>query len=208
MGTVWAAAGLAAAFLLGAVPFGWIWSRVRYGVDIRSQGSANIGATNVARTHGWRAGLGVLALDAAKGALPPALALAWWPGRPAAAALAGLMPLLGHVFSPFLGFKGGKGVAAGVGALAALDWRVAAAAVAVFAVVTGATRLVSLGSGTGVLAAALGLGLLDPPPYLWGFGLPAAVVVLWAHRGNWARIRRGQEPRWGRGGGPAGSRRQ
>jgi glycerol-3-phosphate acyltransferase PlsY len=148
------------AFLLGAVPFALLVVRVCKGVDVRTVGSGNVGATNASRAFASKGGrlgafLAIYLLDAAKGFAP-----AWFgPGFAAAhdaqlvAVLAGACAVLGHVFTPFLGFRGGKGVATATGVLLALDWQVTLISLGVFFVVRAATGHVFFGS------IALGLRL-------------------------------------------------
>jgi glycerol-3-phosphate acyltransferase PlsY len=200
------AAGLVG-FMLGAIPFSWILARLFGGVDIRTVGSGNVGATNVARSLGWAAGGAALLLDAAKGSaavvLAPHLA---GPDAQGATLLAGGLVVVGHMVSPFMRFRGGKGVATGTGVFAVLaPWSLAAAG-GVFVAAVALTRMVSVGS----IAAAAAL-----PLFALGFGaggrvaLLAAVVgavVVLRHRANIARIIDGSEARIGRpGGGDAAS---
>jgi len=194
------AAGLVG-FVLGAIPFSWILARLFGGVDIRTVGSGNVGATNVARSLGWAAGGAALLLDTAKGAaavlLAPGLA---GPEAPGATVLAGGLAVIGHMVSPVMRFRGGKGVATGAGVFAVLaPWSLAAAA-GVFVVVVAVTRMVSAGS----IAAAAAL----PLSALW-FGAGGRVALLAAlvgalvilrHHANIARIVDGSEPRIGRAG--------
>ena len=156
------AALIAGAFWAGAIPFGVLLAR-RRGVDIRAHGSGNIGATNVSRVLGARDGAIVLVLDALKGALPTALALALAdpaapPGIDArAVALTGGAAILGHCFSPFLRGRGGKGVATALGVFLVLAPAIVAVAVAIFAAVLAVTRVPALGS----LAAALAISVSE-----------------------------------------------
>src|SRR5512140_1021042 len=130
-------------FAAGAIPFGVIVAR-RKDIDIQARGSGNIGATNVARVLGVGPGLIVLVLDAATGALPTALALHGDAGLEIALST-GAAAILGHCFSPFLGFRGGKGVATAFGVFLVLTPALAAIAVAVFAVVLVVSRVPALG---------------------------------------------------------------
>ena len=198
------------AYLVGGIPFGYLVARWR-GVDIFHAGSGNIGATNVGRVLGRRFGILVFALDFAKGALPTAVAM-WLKGlaEPSARAelplaglevFAGLAAFLGHVFTPYLRFRGGKGIATGAGVVVVLLPLPALSAIGTWLVVLAATRYVSLAS----LAAAVALcGLrltLTPEPFsaanriLTGFCLVAAGLVFLRHRGNITRLLRGNENR-------------
>jgi len=141
----------AVAYLLGSIPFGLILVRVARGEDVRLTGSGNIGATNVARAGGARLGIATLILDALKGYLAVALAIAASHryndlDLGLAAALAALFAILGHVFPIWLRFRGGKGVATGVGALVGLAPRAVLVVLAIFIVIVLISRYVSLGS--------------------------------------------------------------
>jgi len=204
----------ASSYLTGAVPFGYLIARAK-GVDLFRAGSGNIGATNVGRVLGRKYGVLVFLLDFAKGAVPVAavtpLAMAI---HPAAADLGppGLLPagaatlaFLGHLFPVYLGFRGGKGVATGAGAVCVLVPGPAAVAVAAWAVVAVTTRYVSLASLAAVAALTTGRVLTTPDP----FGRPHAVVSLFClvgsglvvvkHRGNVRRLLAGTENRLGDG---------
>jgi glycerol-3-phosphate acyltransferase PlsY len=187
------------AYLLGSIPFGkWIARRVAR-IDISKRGSGNIGATNVAREVGLRWGLLTLALDALKGALPVALLLlAPLPGPdpsgPGAPSLVGLSALLGHQFSLFEGFRGGKGVATGLGVYLVLAPFSCGIALALFVLVVYRWKYVSLGS----LAAASSLPilLLGKPSPVAALAAVAAGLIFLKHRENLRRLLRGDEPKW------------
>jgi len=192
---------LCAAYLVGSLPFGLLLSKLFAGTDVRRVGSGNIGATNVARAAGPLAGILTLLLDAGKGWL--AVWLAARSANPGAGllALAGLGALLGHCFPVWLGFKGGKGVATAAGVFLALCPAAAGAAVALFLLVVGFWRYVSLGS----LAAAAAMPLLvyllwaphfAPPAGVTGGALAIAGLVIFQHRANMGRLARGEEPRF------------
>jgi glycerol-3-phosphate acyltransferase PlsY len=200
--TLW----LALAFLCGSVPFGWLVARAR-GVDLARIGSGNIGATNVARALGWGWGGTVLLLDTLKGLIPVA-ALTWCLASVSEASaplawrhpllmLAGLAAVLGHTFTPWLGFRGGKGVATGLGVVLALyQWWVVVP-LAVFGLTVLGTRYVSLGSILGSLTVG-GLSFFVPALRpLWPFGLLTVVLVLFTHRENIRRLLAGREHRLG-----------
>jgi glycerol-3-phosphate acyltransferase PlsY len=189
------------AFLLGAVPFSFLIAKAR-GVDIRTLGSGNIGATNLARAAGPVLGAVGLLLDAAKGAA--AVLLARWmtggvPGSGGEAA-AGVLAILGHNFTPFLRFRGGKGVAAGAGVFAVLAPGALLVALAVFLLAAGLSRAVALGSVLGALALPLAAHLLrgDRDVVLAAVAVAALTVV--RHRSNLMRLARGNENRFGAGG--------
>jgi glycerol-3-phosphate acyltransferase PlsY len=183
-------------YLLGSIPFGLILTRLFGAGDLRSIGSGSIGATNVLRTGRKGLAAGTLLLDAGKGALAVWLAAQWWP---LVAPIAAFGAIVGHCFPVWLGFKGGKGVATALGIALALSPLVALFCAALWLVVFAVTRISSLG---GMTASASG------PIAAWALGrteliLPLtgiALVVLWRHRANIARLRTGTEPRVGQKG--------
>jgi glycerol-3-phosphate acyltransferase PlsY len=176
------------------------------GVDLRDVGSGNIGATNVGRAAGWTWAIIVLALDALKGAGPTwaALWLAEQWGIEAspttAQVLTATAAILGHMFPVWLGFRGGKGVATALGAVSVLAPASTIAAAAVFSIVFGGTRIVSLGSILAAIAfAGCELWILRPNPFGGGqralawFSVAIPLLILVRHRGNIARLLRGTE---------------
>jgi glycerol-3-phosphate acyltransferase PlsY len=180
------------AFFVGAIPFGVVVSRLFYGTDLRASGSGNIGAANALRTLGKRGAAAVLVLDALKGYLP-ALA-AWGFGGPLAAVIAAFAAMLGHCYSPFLGGKGGKGVATLFGTLFALWWPAAVAFALVWIAAVAATGYSSVGSMLGTIASAAALWYGLGWEGLW-YGLAAVVLIVYKHRGNLVRLRSGTENR-------------
>jgi glycerol-3-phosphate acyltransferase PlsY len=182
---------IAAAFLLGSIPFGVLLAKAR-GVDLKKVGSGNIGATNAARALGKKAGALVLLLDAVKAWLPTAYAL--WHGQPpAVAATAGFAAFAGHIYSPWLRFKGGKGVACALGAFLALAPLATATALAVSVVVMALTRIGSLGSLAGALAILPVLLLRHEPRAYVILAALMLILIFWRHRDNLRRIVRGEE---------------
>jgi glycerol-3-phosphate acyltransferase PlsY len=182
-----------AAYLLGSVPFGFIIARI-WNIDIRQHGSGNIGATNILRTLGpVPAGL-VFILDFLKGTL--AVYIGYWVGGdPLVVLLLGVAVIFGHMFPVFLGFKGGKGAATGLGVLAALAPEVFLVSMLLVAVIIVATRYVSLASIiVPFVAAALMLILKKPLPYA-AATLFVAIIILIRHIPNLKRLRKGTEPR-------------
>jgi glycerol-3-phosphate acyltransferase PlsY len=191
---------LVAAFFLGSIPTG-LWVAKSRGMDLRHVGSGNLGATNVYRALGPRAGIFVLVVDMLKGALAVLLARRFTPGGAWPVAAAGLA-VLGHIVSPLAGFRGGKGVATGGGAMLGLAPGAGGIALLVFAVTVALTRFVSLGSILAALAlpAAVWLTARDVPGLTWVAVALAALVVA-RHRANLARLFRGTEPRFAPRGG-------
>lgn len=184
------------AYLVGSFPFGaWI-SRLR-GVDILAVGSGNIGATNVYRTLGPLIGVSVLILDVCKGLVPALVGrMLFKEDLPLYAFLPGLAAVLGHCFSPFLKFKGGKGIATGLGALLGATPLVALCVLGVFVVVVAVTRYVSLAS---IIAAfgVVGFDFLfgDRSILAWIYG-GLAIFIVYKHRGNISRLMNGTERRF------------
>jgi acyl phosphate:glycerol-3-phosphate acyltransferase len=156
-GALWLVLFALGAFVAGSIPFGWIFARLR-GIDLKQIGSGNIGATNAARALGRPIGIAVLVLDAGKAFLPTWLARRYGAGLPdlglvgAAPALIGFFAILGHVFSPWLGGKGGKGVASSLGVFLAVAPLSALIAGAAWLAVYASVRISSLGSLVGALA--------------------------------------------------------
>ncbi|HCG05436.1 MAG TPA: acyl-phosphate glycerol 3-phosphate acyltransferase [Desulfovibrio sp.] len=185
---------IAIAYVMGSIPFGLVFARTFCGVDPRTGGSRNVGATNVARLCGTKWGVATLVCDALKGALPVAIALSFSDST-FFHSLTALAALLGHLHSCFLGFKGGKAVATTVGVFIPLAfWQLVLAGIACIAVIW-RSGFVSLGSLT--LVTAL-------PVFLLVYGkwklLPLALVVMalvyWSHRENIGRLARGEEKPW------------
>jgi glycerol-3-phosphate acyltransferase PlsY len=186
------AISIVVAFAVGAVPFGVLVSRAFYGTDIRSAGSGNIGAANALRTLGKRGAASVLVLDGLKGYAPAVAAGAL--GGPLAASAAGIAAIAGHCWSPFLGFKGGKGVATAFGVLFALWWPAGLAFAIVWIAAVVATGYASVGSMAASIAMApvlwFGLG-----PIGFAYGVLSAALIVIRHRENLGRLRRGTENR-------------
>jgi glycerol-3-phosphate acyltransferase PlsY len=184
-----------AAYFLGSIPTGYWLGLAWKGVDVRSQGSGNLGATNVFRVLGTGAGLCTLALDILKGWLPVFWARHFYAQDLTLAIAVGLIAILGHATSVFVRFRGGKGVATSAGVFAALLPLPTTAAVLAFALVFAATRYVSLGSLFAVLILAVSSFLLSSPPPLAWAAVVVAVFVFWTHRSNIQRLLNGTENR-------------
>ena len=193
------------AYLVGSLPFGLLTGKLVAGVDIRTQGSGNIGATNVARVLGARWGIIVLLLDALKGLLP-VLVLPWLlvPTDDSAFTLVKVLcavaTICGHMFPCWLKFRGGKGVATSLGAITILGWQATLAATVVFAVVFALSRIVSLSSITAAVAFAgaelwwLGNEALSNNNWsLTAFSVLVPLLIVIRHRENVARLLRGEE---------------
>lgn len=182
------------AYLLGSLPFGlWVVKWLK-GIDVREVGSGNIGTTNVYRAAGKWIAIFVFLLDVAKGALPVGIAL-FLQLPPWAVILAGVMAIVGHSKSIFLGFTGGKSVATGIGTILALAPLAALSTLGVFAVVFATSRMVSLGSILAAIALPVILwGFHTPLPYV-GYAVVAALYVIVRHRANIQRILAGKENR-------------
>ena len=195
------AALVVAAYLLGSVPFGVLVARLGAGVDPRTVGSGNIGASNVTRSAGKVAGAITLALDAAKAALPMLLGrvvMARLGASPDAAenwsVAIGLAAFGGHLWPVWLHFHGGKGVATALGVFLVLAPMPALLALAAFALGFGATRIAAVGSLAGVAVAAIGTFMVHGVASLvpWA-GLAVAALIVWRHRGNIRRLVEGSE---------------
>jgi glycerol-3-phosphate acyltransferase PlsY len=197
-------AKLVVAYLLGSLSGSLLLGRLR-GVDIRELGSGNAGGTNALRTQGWLFAAGVVAIDVGKGALAPALV--WLPPhasapQPLAQALAfGFAATLGHVFPLYYGFRGGKGAATAVGALAVTVPGALVAPLLVWFVVLGLTGYVGLATVAAALAlppAMLPFLLAGNWSSLLGWALAYAALIVFTHRANLARVRAGTELRFER----------
>ena len=201
---------IAAAYLIGSIPFSYLVARVASGKDIRQAGSRNVGATNVARTAGRTAGVFALLLDIAKGYAAIAVArwivmLPSWPfatvsssplhSREMWIALAGLIAVLAHMFPVWLRFHGGKGVATAAGVFLALDPIVIAAAMIVFAIVILSTRFVSLASILSAASIPLFFRFLAHNAPFWRIVISIVIViaVIAKHHSNIARLTQGTE---------------
>ncbi len=187
---------LSGAFFLGALPTAYLMVKRLKGTDIRTQGSGNVGATNALRVLGKGPGALVFLLDFSKGFLPVALFAALWP-EPAGQAdlplLIGLAAILGHIFTPFLGFKGGKGVATGAGVLCAWFPLIFAYAGAVWLVTFILTRIVSISSLVALVSLIIMSLLLKVSSTSLATLSFISLLIAWTHRYNLARLFQGME---------------
>jgi acyl phosphate:glycerol-3-phosphate acyltransferase len=195
-------------YLLGSIPFGYLAGRL-VGIDIRQAGSGNVGATNVVRVLGKRYGYPVFALDFLKGFGAVKISMLIAPGWPPEwnspeifGILAAMSSVLGHLYPPWLKFKGGKGVATSAGALLALTPIATLIGVGIWIIVFWLTRYVSLASMTAavvlpIVILVVGYQDQNKKPLIYSSACVAAVVV-WRHRSNLSRLIRGTEPRFTR----------
>ncbi len=192
---------LLASYLLGAVPFGVLFARAK-GIDIMKVGSGNIGATNVGRVLGAKLGLAVWALDVLKSLLPTLAARALLPAPLAGLDpetqwfLVGLAAILGHCASPFLRFRGGKGISTALGAIVGTAPLVALCCFGLFAVLLATTRYMALASLIGVSSVVVFSLLFGVTPQLLPAFVLLALFVAYRHRSNFRRMREGTEPKF------------
>ncbi len=200
---------LVGSYLLGSIPFGYLAGRL-VGIDIRQTGSGNVGATNVVRVLGKRYGYPVFALDFLKGFGAVKISMLMAPGRPPewnsseiVGILAAMSSILGHLYPPWLKFKGGKGVATSAGALLALTPVPTLIGVAIWIIMFWLTRYVSLASITAAVVLPIVILVVSSQdqnkrkPLVYSSACVAAVVI-WRHRSNLSRLMRGTEPRFTR----------
>jgi glycerol-3-phosphate acyltransferase PlsY len=191
---------LIGAYLLGSIPFAYLFVRAAGRGDVRRIGSGNVGATNAMRAVGWRLALVVALLDVGKGVLAVAL-MRQLTANPAWAAAAGTLAVVGHCFPVWLSFKGGKGVATAAGAFGSLALLPLLPVAAVWLVLLALTRIVSLASVVAAASFPVFLHFLAPaPPAVVACAVAAVLVIIWRHRDNMARLVRGEEPRLGKKG--------
>ena len=191
---------LVASYLLGAVPTSYLAGRLVAGIDLREQGSRNLGATNLYRVLGWRYAIPVGLLDAAKGLVPVLVFAPRVSSSELFALVCGLTAVLGHVYSVFVGFKGGKGVATAAGVMLGLAPAALGVAVAVWVALVYLTGYVSVGSIAAAAIFPLAVHLIDPPsqPAVFWLDVAVAAAIIWLHRGNIRRLLNGTENRFGR----------
>ena len=195
-----AALWLLASYLLGAIPTSYLVSRTFARIDLRQHGSGNLGATNLYRVLGWKYAVPVALFDIAKGAIPVLLFAPQVSSSQLFALACGVAAILGHVFSVFVGFKGGKGAATAAGVMLGLTPLALGAAALVWTLVVLLTGYVSLGSIAAAAVLPVAVYLLEnprAPELLWmDVAIAAGVIVL--HRKNIQRLLNGTESRFGR----------
>ncbi len=181
------------AFVVGSIPFGYLIGRGFYRTDIRAEGSGNIGAMNALRTLGKAGGAAVFLLDALKGFAPVFVASLYFHGSGVAEAIVAAAAVLGHCFSPWLHWRGGKGVATSFGAIFAMSW--AAGLVAVGGWIAGAllTQYSSVGSMLGSALAAVAMWFFTGSAAETSYAALAALFIAYTHRENIARLQSGTE---------------
>lgn len=192
------------AYALGSIPFGLLIVKARGGPDIREVGSGNIGAANVSRNAGRFAGILTLLLDAAKGYFAVWLAAHWTNGNIRWMMVAAILAVVGHMFTVWLNFQGGKGVATGLGVFLPICWQAVAAAAVLWLIVVIFWRYASLGSISAAAALPILIYVLyapgHAPPEFVSFGtLLICVLVIAKHKSNVERLVAGTEPRIGKG---------
>mgnify|MGYP003334146069 CR=1 FL=1 len=184
-------------YLLGSIPSGYLAGRWCKGIDLRELGSGSTGATNVLRQVGKGPALVVFVIDVAKGAAAVLLAGSLLPGNDWIQVLAGLTALAGHIWPVWLGFKGGKAVATGLGLFLGLAWPVGLACFGIFLTTLTLFRIVSLASVVAAISLPLLMAAGSDGNAKLVVALVAMALVIWRHRSNLQRIVAGTEPRLG-----------
>ena len=179
-------------YVIGSIPNGLILGKAIWGVDLRQHGSKNIGATNAWRTIGKPAGISIFVLDMLKGFLGAGLGV-FYAGAPEYGVLCGILAVVGHSWSLFLRFKGGKSVSTGLGVLIMLMPVIAGLVFLVWLAIVYVTRYVSLGSIVGAALVPVLAYIFDMPPVYIGFGALAAVFIIYRHKTNIERLLNGTE---------------
>jgi glycerol-3-phosphate acyltransferase PlsY len=196
---------LAASYLVGAIPTSYLAGRLFRGIDLREHGSKNLGATNLYRILGWRYAIPVGLFDIAKGVVPVLVFAPRVSDAQLFALACGVAAVVGHVFSVFVRFRGGKGVATAAGVMLALTPAALGVSLVVWAVLVYATGYVSLGSIAAAAVFPLAVFLLehpDRPEILW-IDAALAAGIIWLHRANIRRLLKGTEHRFGRRAAPS-----
>jgi glycerol-3-phosphate acyltransferase PlsY len=190
---------LVCSYLIGSFPTSYVLARAARGIDLREHGSGNLGATNAYRVLGWPIAVPIFIVDIAKGWFP-AFAFPRWDGVEGIhwALAYGAAAILGHVYSVYVGFKGGKGVATSAGVFLALAPVAVLIGLVVWAALVFATGYVSLASIAAALTVPIAIALRNGARPVLLLSIALAVFVVYAHRANIGRLRRGEEHRFGR----------
>lgn len=185
----------AIAYVLGSVSFSTIFSRRFRNEDIRTKGSGNAGTANMLRNYGWKLGLATLACDVLKGTVSALIGL--WLAGPAGMYVAALLAVVGHCFSCFMKFRGGKGIATGIGAFLVIQPIATLIIFGCCLVLVAITRIMSVGSMAGCVACAAAACFLSVGSEWWLWwdvsAIAIAALCLWSHRANMVRLLHGQE---------------
>ncbi|TFG79516.1 MAG: glycerol-3-phosphate 1-O-acyltransferase PlsY [Spirochaetales bacterium] len=196
-------AAILLSYLIGSFPSAIVIGRIFFGRDLRTEGSGNAGGTNAFRVFGWKAGLAVSVLDVAKGAVVAIFLSRLIDNtivpREGAMLVTGLLAVIGHVWTVFGGFRGGKGVATAAGVVMVIAPLGFFAALAAFSLVLMSTGIVSLSSMTAALTLSISILVTTPAdasPWLFGFALFATPFIMFTHRANIGRLLRGEEKRF------------
>ena len=191
---------LVASYLIGAIPTSYVAARVFGGIDLRQHGSRNLGATNLYRVLGWRFALPVGLINAAKGAIPVLVFAPLASDSELFALVCGITAVVGHVYSVFVRFRGGKGVATAAGVMLALTPVALAVSLVVWVVLVYLTGYVSVGSIVSAAIFPLAVYLLEHPamPEILWLDVGVAAGIIWLHRSNIQRLLNGTENRFGR----------
>jgi len=189
---------LVVAYLVGSIPFGWIFVRIAKGQDIRKVGSGNIGATNVSRVLGKKGAIPVFLLDCLKGIAAVLLARHVFLVSEFVVVCSGLVVIAGHSFPLYIGFKGGRGVSTSLGAAIGLAWLPAVISFVVFGIVLVITKYVSVSSICAAIAFPVFCWLKPniEPPVFW-FSIAVCILLVYKHIPNMKRLATGAEPKVG-----------
>lgn len=191
---------LIASYLVGAIPASYLAARLFRGIDLREHGSRNLGATNLYRVLGWRFAVPVALFDIAKGTVPVLLFAPRLSDSQLVALGCGILAVVGHVYSVFVRFRGGKGVATAAGVMLALTPAALGVAALVWLVLVYLTGYVSVGSISAAAVFPLAVLLLEHPesPEILWLDAAVAAAIIWFHRANIRRLLNGTENRFGR----------
>ncbi|HEY8258438.1 MAG TPA: glycerol-3-phosphate 1-O-acyltransferase PlsY [Gemmatimonadales bacterium] len=191
---------LLGSYLVGAIPTSYLTARLFRRIDLREHGSRNLGATNLYRVLGWRFAIPVGLFDMAKGLVPVLVFAPRASSSQLFGLVCGMMAVLGHVYSVFVRFRGGKGVATAAGVMLGLAPLALGVSFAVWFIVVALSGYVSLGSIVSAAVFPVAVLLLDPPdqPAVLWLDVAVALAIIWLHRANIKRLLKGTENRFGR----------